>query len=180
MAVNVVGKLKVRRGNTTERVAVVLASGEPGYDETQEKFYIGDGATPGGQGVVMDWELGTQQLAFTASEALNAGDFVNIFDDSGEIKVRKADRTTPSGVRSVNGYVLSDVFAGDTVVMYLSGMNTALSGLIPNENYALNTNGGVISISTLPAIDGEIFQYLGIALSATALLVQINLPILRG
>ncbi len=180
MAVNVVGRMKVRRGNTTERVAEVLQSGEPGYDETQEKFYIGDGVTPGGQGVVMDWELGTTQLSFTAGEALNAGDFVNIYDDSGEIKVRKADRSTPNGARSANGFVLSDVFSGDTVVMYLSGMNTALSGLTPNETYALNTNGDVITISTLPAIDGEIFQYLGLALSATHLLVQLQLPILRG
>lgn len=180
MAVNVVGRLKVRKGNTTSRVAEVLQSGEPGYDETLEKFFIGDGVTPGGQGVVMDWELGTTQLAFTAGEGLNAGDFVNIYDDSGEIKVRKADRSAPNGSRSANGYVLSNVFAGDTVVMYLSGVNTAFTGLSPNENYALDVNGAIVPLTSIVAVEGEILQYLGLAISATHLLVQIQLPILRG
>lgn len=40
--------IQVRRGTTAERTSVVLDSGEPGWDTTQKKLYVGDGTTAGG------------------------------------------------------------------------------------------------------------------------------------
>lgn len=40
--------IQVRRGTTSERLAKVLDSGEPGWDTTEKKLYVGDGSTAGG------------------------------------------------------------------------------------------------------------------------------------
>ena len=40
--------IQVRRGTTSERLATVLDSGEPGWDTTEKKLYVGDGSTAGG------------------------------------------------------------------------------------------------------------------------------------
>lgn len=40
--------IQVRRGTTAERTSVVLDSGEPGWDTTEKKLYVGDGSTAGG------------------------------------------------------------------------------------------------------------------------------------
>jgi len=40
--------LKIRRGTTAQRTAVVPASGELVFDTTEVKLYIGNGSTSGG------------------------------------------------------------------------------------------------------------------------------------
>lgn len=45
-------KIQLRRGTTAERTAVVLDSGEPGWDTQTKRMYVGDGTTAGGLPVV--------------------------------------------------------------------------------------------------------------------------------
>ncbi len=43
--------IQFRRGSTVDRMAVTLDSGEPGWDTTLKKLFMGDGTTPGGVAV---------------------------------------------------------------------------------------------------------------------------------
>lgn len=63
-------KIQFRRGTTTQRTAVVLDSGEPGWDTDQKRLYVGDGVTAGGvpalafskghiEGLTLEWLSGT-------------------------------------------------------------------------------------------------------------------------
>jgi hypothetical protein len=110
----------------------------------------------------------------TATEALTAGRFVNL-DASGE--VQHADSSTNS--KMANGFVLSSYSDGATNVrVYYGGENTGLSGLTIGDTYYLSTSGQVVN--SPPEGDSPIIvQQLGIAKSATSLLVNIQQAIER-
>lgn len=62
-----------------------------------------------------------------AFETLAAGDFVNVFNDAGTPKARKADAAV-SG-KEAHGFVLAAFVATTTATVYLENMNTQLAGL---------------------------------------------------
>ncbi|MBE9178585.1 hypothetical protein IQ268_08440 [Oculatella sp. LEGE 06141] len=105
-----------------------------------------------------------------ASEALSAGDFVNIWLDSGTRKVRKADA---SNNRAANGFVLSAVSNGQNATVFCQGRNTAVSGMPPGGVVWLSaTTPGAASITPPATTPGYIVQQLGFAPSATAILFE--------
>ena len=110
--------------------------------------------------------VGGSATTMVASETLVAGDFVNIWDDGGTAKMRKADATTAA--KRAHGFVLAGVASGASDTVYFEGANTALTGLTPGQTYFLSktTPGGVSA--TEPAAPG-IGQPLGAAYSPTAL-----------
>ena len=112
--------------------------------------------------------IGADTLSIEASETLAAGDFVNIFDDSGTAKVRKADATNS---RDANGFILSGVTSGNNVDVYFEGTNTQLSGMTIGARQYLDATGSVTE--TPNTTSGQIHQYLGKASSATELNVEI-------
>jgi hypothetical protein len=114
-----------------------------------------------------------QTEAIVASEALAAGDFVNVFDDTGTRKVRKADA---SNGRLANGYVLDAVAADQIATMYKTGSNSALSGLAPGQIRYLSAATAGRSTSTAPSASGQIIQCLGYAESATSVLFEFDEP----
>lgn len=117
--------------------------------------------------------VGANSKIMTASEALSAGDFVNVFNDAGTAKVRKADNSTN---KPANGFVLSAASAGAAVEVYFSGeINNQLSGLSVGADYYLSTAGAVTT--TPPTAAGSIVQYLGKAISATEIAFVESLPI---
>jgi len=59
--------------------------------------------------------IGADTQDIISFEDLVAGDFVNIFDDGGTIKVRKADATNG---RDANGFVLAGVTAPALATVY--------------------------------------------------------------
>lgn len=83
--------------------------------------------------------VGADTAPITASEALTAGDFVNIHISSG-IKVRKADATTAG--KEADGFVLASVSSSATATVYFRGSNTAVSGLTAGTEYVLSTTAG--------------------------------------
>jgi hypothetical protein len=105
--------------------------------------------------------------SIVSSENLSSGDYVNIFDDGGTVKVRKADNTNE---RPAMGYVKDNVTAPAAVNVFFEGANTNLSGLTEGARIYLGTAGGVIETPldpTNPSDDGKIHQLLGIAISET-------------
>lgn len=102
-----------------------------------------------------------------ASEALSAGDFVQVFDDGGTPKMRKSDN---SNARNVDGFVRDAITSGASGKIYLEGVNPGLSGLTIGDRYYLDTSGQPTN-TPLDQNDvanvGKIHQYLGKAVSAT-------------
>jgi hypothetical protein len=99
-----------------------------------------------------------------ASEALSSGDFVNVWNDGGVAKARKADATTAG--KEVNGFVLDAVSSGVDGLVYFENTNTSLSGLTAGDTYFLSTTAGTVS-NTPPTGSGNVVQKVGVALAAT-------------
>lgn len=121
---------------------------------------------------LMPATMATQAKTFPASEDLTAGDLVNVWDSSSTLKVRKADG--PLGRLAV-GYVASGFLTGATATVFVEGINTQVSGLVPGLCW-LDAAGAVTQ--TPPATgSGGVSQIVGTALSATELEFEANDPV---
>lgn len=116
--------------------------------------------------------IGADTASITTSEALAAGDFVNIWNSSGA-KVRKADATTAG--KEAHGFVLSSVSSGAAATVYFEGTNTGVSGQTPGPVF-LHTTAGQAS-GTAPSGAGNVVQRIGFAVSATAINFQSQPPV---
>jgi len=116
--------------------------------------------------------IGADTASITTSEALAAGDFVNIWDSSGA-KARKADATT-SG-KEAHGFVLAAYGSAVAATVYFEGTNTGVTGLTPGRQF-LSTSAG-LATATAPSGSGNVVQRIGVAVSATALNFESNVPI---
>lgn len=122
--------------------------------------------------------IGANQAVAPASEDLSAGNYVNLHDDAGTLKIRKADN---SNGRPAWGYVESAVTSGaDATAKRLNTINSNHSGLTPGIDYWLGVAGGVIATpldATDVATAGKVCQYLGKAKSATELVTVEEAPV---
>lgn len=118
---------------------------------------------------VMPPGSGPDVKTITASEALSAGDLVNLHNSSG-LKVRKADAS--SSAKEADGYILASVLISASATVYFDGLNTAVSGLTPGTDYYLSdsTPGGVTS--TPVSGTGKINQFIGTATAAGELVFE--------
>ncbi len=116
--------------------------------------------------------IGADTAVVTAGEALAAGDFVNIYNDTGA-KVRKADATTAG--KEAHGFVLESVDNGDPATVYFEGTNTQVSGATAGVVFLATSAGGFTS--TAPSSTGNVVQKLGVAISATAISFEGQQPI---
>lgn len=109
------------------------------------------------------------------SEALAAGDFVNIYDNAGTRTARKADAAT---AKPANGFVLAGVTSGQNASVYVTGVNTQVSGYTAGDRIYLSDSTPGQGSSTAPAeTSGYINQVLGVALSATSIRFEFDDPI---
>lgn len=113
---------------------------------------------------MMPTGIGPDVYVFPASENLGSGEEINIWDDSGTLKVRKADATA-AGKKS-HGYVLAAVTSGNNATVYFGGINTSKSGLTPGSEYYLSTTAGAVTTTPASTV-GNVVQHVGVALSAT-------------
>lgn len=114
--------------------------------------------------------VGPDTASIVASENLSAGDFVNIWDDGGTAKVRKAiaDGTD----KTADGFVLASVTSPASALVYFEGRNTARSGLsIGTVLYLSDSTAGSVTV-TAPSGTGQEIQRLGKAYSATAMTTE--------
>lgn len=108
----------------------------------------------------------------TASEALAAGDFVNVWNSTGA-KVRKADATVAG--KEAHGFVLSAVSSSASATVYFEGTNTGVTGQTPGPVF-LSTTAGQAAAGA-PSGTGNVVQRVGFAISATAINFQSQPPV---
>ncbi len=122
--------------------------------------------------------IGEEVLSVTASENLSAGNLVNLWNDGGTLKVRKADASGGFS-KKCDGFVKDSVSTGQSVNVYFTGKITGLSGLTIGSRYWLSaTPGGVTT--TIPTTSGYIAQCVGKAISATEIVFEKGEPIERA
>lgn len=115
-------------------------------------------------------EIGT----LVASEALADGDFVNVWNDAGTPKVRKADASVTG--KEANGYVLAAVASAANATVYFESSNTHLTGLTAGALYLSATVAGGAT-ATPPSGSGQVIQRIGTAVSATSATFEPQQPI---
>ena len=116
--------------------------------------------------------IGTDTKTIAASEALAAGDWVNVWNSTGA-KVRKADATTAG--KEAHGFVLAAVSSGGNALVYFEGTNTQVSGQTPGPVYLQTTAG--TGGATIPSASGNVVQNLGVAVSATEVNFERGTPV---
>ena len=116
--------------------------------------------------------IGADTKQIVTSEALAAGDFVNIWNSSGA-KARKADATTAG--KEAHGFVLASATSGGTATVYFEGTNNQVSGQTPG-NVFLQTTPGTAG-ATVPSTSGNVVQSLGVAVSATEINFERGTPV---
>jgi hypothetical protein len=119
--------------------------------------------------------IGADTASLEASEALLAGDYVNIWNDAGTTKVRKAVASSPG--TAAHGFVLAAVSAGSQATVYFEGTNNQLSGMTGGSKQFLSASTAGESTDTAPTTSGNIVQILGMAYSATELAYEATNPI---
>lgn len=121
---------------------------------------------------VMPAGLGADTASVTTSEALAAGDYVNIWNSTGA-KARKADATTAG--KEAHGFVLSAVGSGSAATVYFESTNTQVTSQTPGVVYLSTTAG--LGTATPPSTAGNVVQRIGFATSATAVNFQSQPPV---
>lgn len=121
---------------------------------------------------MMPTGIGADTVQITASEALSAGDYVNIWNSSGP-KCRKADATAAG--KEAHGFVLAAVSNAATATIYLEGTNNQHSSLTAGNMYLSTTPGA--ATATPPSTAGNVIQRIGVAVSATQVSFEPDTPI---
>jgi hypothetical protein len=123
-------------------------------------------------GSMMPVGLGAETKTLTASEALTAGNIVNIWNDAGTPKVRKADATAAG--KQAHGFVLANVANAAQATVYLEGNVTGLAGMTPGANQFLSAATPGARVEVAPSAAGNVAQLVGIAVSATEMTFEPN------
>ncbi len=117
---------------------------------------------------------GTHFDFVVASEALVAGNLVNVWNNAGTTSVRKADASSAS--KYANGYVLSSFDASAVATVFFHGVNDKLSALSAGLQYLSAASPGACT-TTPPSGGGQLVQIVGVSFSATKMAFQFNQPI---
>jgi hypothetical protein len=117
--------------------------------------------------------LGADTRDVVASEAIAAGDLVNLWNDSGTLKVRKADNAV-AGKEAV-GFAQSAISSAATGTVTFDGTISGKTGLTIGARYWLGTSGSIVA--TAPSTSGNVVQCVGIAASAPELVFEQGCPV---
>lgn len=109
--------------------------------------------------------VGPAVKSMVASEAITAPALVNIWNDAGTPKIRKADAAT---ARQANGFIIASVALSASVDVYFEGEVSGLSGLTAGRVWLSATVPGGVQ-ATIPTTAGHIAQSVGWATSATTI-----------
>ena len=118
--------------------------------------------------------IGADTASVVSSESLAAGDLVNLWNDAGTTKVRKADAQVAG--KEAHGFVLSAVTAPANATVYFEGSNTQCTGLLGGQQFLSATVPGKTQL-TAPSSTGQLVQVVGFATSATTMNFQSRDPI---
>lgn len=117
--------------------------------------------------------IGADTVIIQASETLDAGSFVNVWNDGGDARARLADASTAG--KEAHGFVLAQAVSGTAATVYFEGSNTQVTGATPGVVF-LHTDAGGFT-STAPTSTGSVVQRLGVATSATSINFEYTQPI---
>lgn len=113
-----------------------------------------------------------------ASEDLDQWDFVNIWDDTGTAKARKADASS-FGTRAM-GFIRNNFLDTENAEVFGEGIMPGFVGLTIGAPVFLSaTTPGAVT-QTPPTGTGEIWQKVGEAVSATEVRVELGEAIVRA
>lgn len=161
--------LRLNNGQVAEMAAIQTSAGAgdagkiPGLDASGKL-----------DTTMMPVGIGPDTKIMVASEALAAGDLVNVYNDAGTEKCRKADA---SNGRRANGFMLSAVDALANATVYTRGTITGLSGKTPGAiQYLSGATAGAMT-ETAPSTAGQIVHEAGTAISPTEVSFEPKLPI---
>ena len=113
--------------------------------------------------------------SIVASEALIAGDFVNIWQGTATTYVRKA--TASVAGKEANGFVLEICAKDATAKVYRNAqVNNECLALTPAAKQYLSIIAGKTT-TTPPVKAGQVVQYIGLAKSATEMIFDIGRPV---
>lgn len=163
-------KLNTTTGNAAEQEALTSSSGAgdagkiPALDSAGKL-----------NANMMPLGIAPETVTFTASENLTAGNFVNLYLDT-TLKGRKADN---SNARRAHCFVNAAVTSAATGTGYTEGVNADLSGMTVGAEQLLGTAGA--RTEAVPAAGASVIvQHLGVAKSATEMIVDLKQPIERA
>jgi len=112
-------------------------------------------------GIIAAASLHPSKLSATmvqASEALTAGDIVNVYSLYGDGRTRKASAAVGQRYEA-HGYVRDTVPSGTLVAVYHTGYNTLMSGLTPGNQWLSVTPGK--TQAQPPIVTGQLVQRVG-------------------
>ena len=162
--------LKNNGGVLTEEEAVAASAGAG--DAGKIPALDGGGRI---DSTMMPVGIGADTASITTSEDLAAGDIVDIYDVTGTATARKADGA--SAGKYATGFVLASTTSGSNATVYFEGQNNQLTGLTAGSRMYLSaTTPGAIT-ATAPTGTGQVVQYVGRAISATAIAFEPAQPI---
>ena len=117
--------------------------------------------------------IGADTQTITASEAISAGNLVNVWNNAGVYNIRKADATIAG--KEAHGFVKTAIANGSSGLVYFEGNNDAVTGVSPGKLYLSTTAGGFTT--TAPSGSGNIVQEIGFGTQATNINFQYSRPI---
>jgi hypothetical protein len=161
--------IKLSSGNLAEEEALVISAGAgdtgkiPALDATGR---LDNSVMPAG--------IGAETKEIVASEDLSAGNFVNVYNDTGTTKCRKADAATN---KRADGFVLAAVTATENATVYFEGTNNQLSALTGGTPMFLSGTTPGAATATPPSTSTYIVQEIGKAISATEITFEPSKPV---
>lgn len=123
---------------------------------------------------MMPTGVGAETKSVVATEALGAGNLVNVYDDAGTEKVRKADA---SNGRRANGFVLAAFDSAATATVYCHGLITGLTSKTPGAPQYLSGSSPGAMTETAPTTAGYLCQEIGSAMSPTEVSFEPQQPV---
>lgn len=113
----------------------------------------------------------SERIVKEAGEGLSARDAVNIYDDGGVAKVRKADASSFS-TRAM-GFVKNNFLVTEDATVFSEGIVGGFAGLTIGAPVFLSTTSGEITQAP-PTGAGDVWQIVGEAYSATEVRIEIE------
>jgi len=124
--------------------------------------------------------LGSDTKSIICSENLAAGDLVNVFNDTGTPKARKADASGSNAGKWANGFVLAAFNSAETALVYFEGTITGLSGLTAGTAMFLSGSSPGSATATAPTASGHCVQRIGVAINDTEISFEPGDPVVRA
>ena len=103
----------------------------------------------------------TGAVVITASEVLNAGGFVNVFDDGGNLRVRNANANNG---REAHGFVRVATAAAASVEVFFTGVNELQNSFAPGARTYISGANGAANVTPVVPTNGRVHQMVGISL----------------